>query len=51
MFNTFNMGIGFVIILPPNLAPSTINQLQSYGINAYQIGEVIAGKGEIVGLG
>ena len=50
MFNTFNMGIGFVIIVPSDLAQSTINQLQSSGINAYQIGEVIAGKGEIVGL-
>ncbi|WP_052276467.1 phosphoribosylformylglycinamidine cyclo-ligase [Microcystis panniformis] len=50
MFNTFNMGIGFVIIVPSDLAQLTINQLQSSGINAYQIGEVIAGKGEIVGL-
>ncbi|KAB0243343.1 phosphoribosylformylglycinamidine cyclo-ligase [Microcystis aeruginosa EAWAG127a] len=50
MFNTFNMGIGFVIIVPSDLARSTINQLQSSGINAYQIGEVIAGKGETVGL-
>lgn len=50
MFNTFNMGIGFVIIVPSDLARSTINQLQSSGINAYQIGEVIIGKGEIVGL-
>ena len=50
MFNTFNMGIGFVIIVPSDLAQSTINQLQSSGINAYEIGEVIAGKGEIVGL-
>jgi len=36
MFNTFNMGIGFVIIVPSDLAQSTINQLQSSGINAYQ---------------
>ena len=50
MFNTFNMGIGFVIIVPSDVAQLTINQLQSCGINAYQIGEVIAGKGEIVGL-
>jgi phosphoribosylformylglycinamidine cyclo-ligase len=50
MFNTFNMGIGFVIIVPSDLARSTINQLQSSVINAYQICEVIAGKGEIVGL-
>ncbi|MFM6057375.1 MAG: phosphoribosylformylglycinamidine cyclo-ligase [Microcystis aeruginosa] len=50
MFNTFNMGIGFVILVPSDLAQLTINQLQSSGINAYQIGEVIAGKGEIVGL-
>jgi len=50
MFNTFNMGIGFVIIVPSDLAQLTINQLQSSGINAYQIGEVIAGEGEILGL-
>jgi phosphoribosylformylglycinamidine cyclo-ligase len=50
MFNTFNMGIGFVIIVSPDIAQLTINQLQSSGINAYQIGEVIPGNGEILGL-
>ena len=50
MFETFNMGIGFVAIVPPQQAESTLSWFQSKDVAAYQIGEVIAGTGEVVGL-
>ncbi len=50
MFNTFNMGIGFVVLVPPNQAEPTINWFESQGIAAYAIGEVITGSGNLVGL-
>lgn len=50
MFNTFNMGIGFVLIIPPHQAEQTLSWLKSQDIEAYQIGEVIEGIGEVIGI-
>ena len=50
MFNTFNMGIGFVLLVPPSQAEQTINWFKSQDIDAYAIGEVITGTGSLVGL-
>ncbi|MBV8883238.1 MAG: phosphoribosylformylglycinamidine cyclo-ligase [Chroococcidiopsidaceae cyanobacterium CP_BM_RX_35] len=50
MFNTFNMGIGFVLLVPPAQAEPTIKWFESQDIAAYAIGEVIAGSGCLVGL-
>ncbi len=50
MFNTFNMGIGYVLIVPPSLDVQTIQWFQSQGIDAYAIGEVTTGSGEVEGL-
>lgn len=43
MLNTFNMGIGFVLIVAPQQVDSTLNWFKSTEIPAYQIGEVIKG--------
>lgn len=51
MFDTFNMGIGFVVIVPPHQAEATLQWFQSREIPADRIGEVIEGSGEILGLG
>jgi len=48
MFNTFNMGIGFVLLVPPNQAEQTINWFESQDI--YAIGTVITGSGNLTGL-
>lgn len=40
MFNTFNMGIGFVVLVPPNQVEMSINWFGSQKIRAYRIGEV-----------
>ncbi|EAZ91072.1 phosphoribosylformylglycinamidine cyclo-ligase [Crocosphaera chwakensis] len=50
MFDTFNMGIGFVIIVPKNQANFTIKWLKSQENNAYKIGEVIEGNREMITL-
>lgn len=50
MFNTFNMGIGFVVIVPPDQAESTVQFFTQQDIAAQVIGEVIAGTGELVGF-
>ncbi|MBD2138660.1 phosphoribosylformylglycinamidine cyclo-ligase [Anabaena sp. FACHB-1237] len=50
MYNTFNMGIGFVLLVPPSQAQHTINHFHSHDISAYLIGEVTPGNGELLGL-
>ncbi len=50
MFNTFNMGIGFVLVVPPEQAEQTRSWFESKDIAAYIIGQVIEGTGGVVGL-
>jgi phosphoribosylformylglycinamidine cyclo-ligase len=50
MYNTFNMGIGFVILVPPSQVSQAIGFLESQNIQAFAIGEVISGSGELIGL-
>ena len=50
MFNTFNMGIGFVVLVPPDQADATLRWFESQQIAAWAIGEVIPGDGTLVGL-
>lgn len=50
MFDTFNMGIGFVIIVPKYEGNDIIKWLKSQEIEAYEIGEVIKGNREIIRL-
>ncbi|MGK7876166.1 MAG: phosphoribosylformylglycinamidine cyclo-ligase [Xenococcaceae cyanobacterium] len=50
MFETFNMGIGFVLIVPPEQVESTLSWFESKDIATYQIGEVIDGTGGVVGI-
>jgi phosphoribosylformylglycinamidine cyclo-ligase len=50
LFNTFNMGIGFMLLVPPEQAEQTRRWFESQNIAAYTIGEVIDGAGGIVGI-
>jgi phosphoribosylformylglycinamidine cyclo-ligase len=50
MYHTFNMGVGFVLLVPPHQAKQAISYFKSHNIAAYEIGEVILGSGELVGL-
>lgn len=48
MYHTFNMGIGFVLLVSPNQVQEAINFFQSQDISANVIGEVISGAGELI---
>ncbi|NER92558.1 MAG: phosphoribosylformylglycinamidine cyclo-ligase [Symploca sp. SIO1B1] len=50
MFNTFNMGIGFVLLVPPEQAQQIHHWFDAEDITAYTIGRVIEGNGSIVGI-
>ncbi|VXD25365.1 phosphoribosylaminoimidazole synthetase [Planktothrix serta PCC 8927] len=50
MFDTFNMGIGFVVLVPPQQAETTRKWFETQGIPAYAIGEVVSGTGGLIGL-
>lgn len=50
MFNTFNMGIGFVLLVPPNQVEQAISWFNSQEIASFKIGEVINGSGDLLGL-
>ncbi len=50
MFNTFNMGIGFVALVPAAQAEQTIAWFGSQQIKAYAIGKVIPGEQNLIGL-
>ena len=47
MFNTFNMGIGFVVIVPAAQAQATLDWFESQDLSAFQIGEVVSGDGTL----
>lgn len=50
MFETFNMGIGFVVLVKPEQEKAVIKWFESQNIAAYCIGKVIPGTGNLVGL-
>jgi phosphoribosylformylglycinamidine cyclo-ligase len=45
MFATFNMGIGMVLVVGRDAAPSVIERAAREGTPAFEIGEVVAGAG------
>lgn len=47
MFNTFNMGIGMVLIVEKCSCDSVIQTLQTMGEKAYVIGDIVKGEGGI----
>jgi len=47
MFNTFNMGIGFVVIVSAEQAKATLDWFKSQDLSAFQIGEVVSGDGTL----
>ncbi len=48
MFNTFNMGIGYVLLVPPSQADQAVQWLEGQNLSAWAIGEVVAGTGELL---
>lgn len=50
MYDTFNMGIGFVVIVPAEQQEAAIAHFQKQGTAAYCIGQVVSGDGSLQGL-
>ena len=46
MFTTFNMGIGMVLVVAPGDVAATVGHLKEQGVQAFALGEVVAGEGE-----
>jgi len=45
MYRTFNMGIGFILVVASEQAAVVIDQLNAVGETAYQVGQVVSGSG------
>jgi phosphoribosylformylglycinamidine cyclo-ligase len=50
MYNTFNMGVGFVAIVPSQKAEAAIACFAEHDIAASAIGQVVAGEQNLLGL-
>ena len=47
MFNVFNMGIGYVLIVRPSFADSITSHLQQLGESPIVLGEITSGSGKV----
>ena len=47
MFRVFNMGIGYVLIVRPAFADSIVRQLNRLGEQAFVLGKIVNGKGNV----
>jgi phosphoribosylformylglycinamidine cyclo-ligase len=48
MYRTFNMGIGFVLVVDPLEAPDIASELRATGETVAEIGEIVEGEGAVV---
>jgi phosphoribosylaminoimidazole (AIR) synthetase len=44
MFKTFNMGIGYLLVVPPSRVSGVTAALSAAGETVHQLGEIIAGE-------
>ncbi len=47
MFNTFNMGVGMVVVVSPATADAALAALKSKGVDAYVLGEIVRGEEKV----
>jgi phosphoribosylformylglycinamidine cyclo-ligase len=48
MYNVFNMGIGFVLVVPETEAAGIIRHFTEFQLQAYSIGRITAGEREVI---
>jgi phosphoribosylformylglycinamidine cyclo-ligase len=48
MFRTFNMGVGMVAVVPPEIANATKDSLAAGGCEPWVLGTVVRGSGRVV---
>jgi phosphoribosylformylglycinamidine cyclo-ligase len=44
MFRTFNMGIGYLLVVRPRAAPRVTAALSAAGESVHALGEIVAGE-------
>jgi len=50
MFATFNMGLGMVLVVPPDRAGEVVSRAGAAGVGAHEIGRVVPRPGvEVAG--
>ena len=47
MYRVFNMGVGFILIVRPTFADSSVRELKRQGETAFIMGKITRGKGEV----
>lgn len=50
MWDTFNMGVGYVVLVPETKAAASLAWFKSHGFAAHQLGTVVPGNHEVLGL-
>jgi phosphoribosylformylglycinamidine cyclo-ligase len=48
MYNTYNMGVGMSVVVPAREVQLALDILQEQGIDAYVIGQIIAGEEKVI---
>ena len=48
MYNTYNMGVGMSIVVPATEVETSLSILKEQGIDAYVIGEIVAGEEKVI---
>ena len=51
MLRTFNMGVGIAAVVRPDFSDTIITHMKESGIDAYEIGTVVAGNKQITFTG
>jgi len=51
MLRTFNMGVGIAAVVRENFADEIVAHLKTFGIEAYEIGSITKGSGEVSFMG
>ncbi|TKS60300.1 MAG: phosphoribosylformylglycinamidine cyclo-ligase [Nitrospira sp.] len=46
MYRVFNMGIGLILVVPPDAADAVIARASALGDRGYRIGDILASRGE-----
>lgn len=47
MLRTFNLGVGMTLVVPTNNIKEVIDNALCKGVNAYVIGQIVSGKGQV----
>jgi phosphoribosylformylglycinamidine cyclo-ligase len=50
LWEVFNMGVGFIVIVPHDQAEAVLQFLKSQGERAYRVGEIVKGTGRALAV-